>query len=281
MSGADEVIKRVRDLPSLPAVVVELLMTMEQHDVDTHALAARISLDQALTAKALRLANSSFYGLQSKVTSISQAIAVLGFHSIRTLVTACSITASLPPRAVPGFDFEAFWRHAIAGAVCARVLARLIGVNPDTAFTAGLLHDLGVLVLASQFPADYVRVVAWQSEHDCVAAEAERQIFGTDHAAVGAALAEHWKFPQQIGAAVAAHHLTVADDGFAPSDLTTVIQAANVLAHALDLGGEERDQVPPLSLAVWRTLDRGERPWDSVFSEIEQLYQDVCQTLSP
>lgn len=281
MSDANTVIGRVRDLPSLPAVVVELLMTMEQPDIDTHALAARIALDQALTAKTLRLANSSFYGLQSKVTSIAQAIAVLGFHSIRTLVTACSITASFPRGAAPGFDFEAFWRHAIAGAACARVLARLVGVSADTAFTAGLLHDLGTLVLASLYPLDYQQVVAWQRAHDCSTAQAEQQVFGTDHTAVGAALAEHWKFPLQIRVAVAAHHVVLAHDSVAPADLTSVIQAANVLAHALDLGNQEHDQVPPLSLALWRTLDKGAPSWPDVFSEIEALYHDVCQTLTP
>ncbi|MBC7455158.1 MAG: HDOD domain-containing protein, partial [Massilia sp.] len=85
----EEVVKRLRDLPSLPAVVIELLSTMEQEDIDIHLLGAKIALDQSLTAKTLRLANSSFYGLQSKVISIPQAISVLGFRSIRSLVTAC------------------------------------------------------------------------------------------------------------------------------------------------------------------------------------------------
>lgn len=285
MTSASDVIIGVRDLPSLPAVVVELLATMEQEDVDTHLLAARITLDQALTAKTLRLANSSFYGLQSKVTTIAQAISVLGFHSIRTLVTACTLTASFAPPRGGEFDFQAFWRHAIASAVCARVLARRLRVNPDTAFTAGLLHDLGTLVLATLFPADYARVTAWQRQHDCTASPAEHAIFGIDHADVGAALAAHWKFPRQIQAAVADHHVRLANDGVAPADLTTVVQAANVLAHALDLGGQEHDQVPPLSLAVWRALEAGAEPdghdWAAVFGEIEQLYHDMCQTLTP
>lgn len=281
MSRADAVIKSVRDLPSLPAVVADLLMTVGQDDVDTHALAAKITLDQALTAKTLRLANSSFYGLQSKVTSIAHAISVLGFHSIRTLVTACSIRDSFGARSVPGFDFEAFWRHAIATAACARVLARHVQVNPDTAFTVGLLHDLGTLVLATHFRDDYHQVLAWQRLHDCPAATAEHAVFGTDHAAVGAALAAHWKFPQPMQAAVAAHHVLLADTAVAPADLTTLIQAANVLAHALDLGGQEHDQTPPLSLSVWRALDHPEMPWHSVFCDSEQLYTDLCQTLIP
>ncbi|GGZ06759.1 HDOD domain-containing protein [Pseudoduganella plicata] len=280
MKRPEDIIRSVRDLPSLPGIVAELLATMEQEDIDTHALAARITQDQALTAKTLRLANSSFYGLQSKVTSIAQAVSVLGFHAIRTLVTACSVTASFAPRPGGQFDFPAFWRHAIASAVCARVLARHLRVNVETAFTAGLLHDLGTLVLVTRLPDEYTQVVAWQREHDCTAATAEQALFGTDHAAVGAALAAHWKFPQQIQAAVAGHHTVLPDDDLAPADLTTVVQAANVLAHALDLGGPENDQAPPLSLAVWRAFALDEAAWDGVFSEAEQLYREMCGALA-
>ena len=291
MIAAADIIKCVRDLPSLPAVVAELLATMEQEDIDTHVLAAKIALDQALTAKTLRLANSSFYGLQSKVTTIQQAISVLGFHSIRTLVTACSVTASFAPVKDVEFDFQAFWRHAIGGAVCARVLAPRCGVNPDTAFTAGLLHDLGTLVLCTRFPAEYRRVLAHRREHDCTTSAAQLAVFGIDHAAVGSALTAHWKFPRQIQAAVAGHHLGdeaaahggpgAGNGGRAAPSLTTVIYLANILAHALDMSGQEDDQVPPLSLAAWDALGLDDGAWQARFAEAEQLYHDMCQTLSP
>jgi HD-like signal output (HDOD) protein len=275
--AAADIIKCVRDLPSLPAVVAELLATMEQEDIDTHVLAAKIAL----------LANSSFYGLQSKVTTIQQAISVLGFHSIRTLVTACSVTASFAPVKDVEFDFQAFWRHAIGSAVCARVLAPRCGVNPDTAFTAGLLHDLGTLVLCTRFPADYRRVLAYRREHDCVTSAAQLAVFGIDHAAVGSALTAHWKFPQSIQAAVAGHHLAeeaaarFGARGPAAPTLTTVIYLANILAHALDMSGQEDDQVPPLSLEVWGALDLDDGAWAGAFAEAEQLYHDMCQTLTP
>ncbi len=278
MITADDVIRSVRDLPSLPAVVAELLATMEQEDVDSHALAAKIALDQALTAKTLRLANSSFYGLQSKVTTIQQAISVLGFHSIRTLVTACSVTASFAPVKGADFDFPAFWRHAIGSAVCARVLAPRCGLNPDTAFTAGLLHDLGTLVLCTRFPDDYRRVEAYRREHDCVTSAAQTAVFGIDHAAVGSALAAHWKFPLPIQAAVAGHH---APAPAGPTSLATLIHLANIVAHALDLSGAEDDQVPPLSLAAWQAPNLDDTGWLAVFAEVEQLFRDMCRTLTP
>lgn len=279
---ADDVIKAVRDLPSLPAVVAELLATMEQEDIDTHVLAGKITLDQALTAKTLRLANSSFYGMSSKVTTIHQAISVLGFHSIRTLVTACSVTASFTPGAGDAFDFPGFWRHAIGSAVCARVLAPHYRINPDTAFTAGLLHDLGTLVLATRFRDDYLRVSAYQREHDSLTETAQLAVFGIGHAAVGAALAAHWKFPPPIQAAVAEHH-SVGErlTRHTPVTLPAVVYLANILAHALDLSGQQDDQAPPLPLAAWQALALSDSACDSVFAETEQLFHDMCQMLTP
>jgi putative nucleotidyltransferase with HDIG domain len=280
--NADAISKAVRDLPSLPAVVSELLASMGQEDLDTHALAAKITLDQALTAKTLRLANSSFYGLPTKVTSIQQAVTVLGFHSIRTLVTACAVTGSFAATPAGGLDFQQFWRHAVASAACARVLAPYCRLNPDTAFTAGLLHDLGTLVLATRFPLEYQQVIAYQREHDCLCASAELAVFGVDHAAVGSALAAHWKFPPAIQAAVAQHHQEPAPAALGMQlPLATLIHLANVLAHALDLAGREDEQAPPLSLAAWQALDLSAVACGKVFQDSEQLFHDMCQVLPP
>jgi HD-like signal output (HDOD) protein len=278
MTAAD-IIGAVGNLPSLPAVVMELLASIDQDDLDPHALAAKITLDQALSAKTLRLANSSFYGMPSKVLSIQQAVSVLGVHSIRTLVTACAVTASFAPAPASGLDFAAFWRHALASAAAARVLAPLCRVSPDTAFTAGLLHDLGTLVLATVYPAQYLQVSAYQRQHDCLSAVAQQALFGTDHAAVGSALAAHWQFPPAIQQAVAQHHQAPDPAGAAP--LTLVVYLANILAHALDLAEQEHDQAPPLSLAAWQALGLDDAGCARLFRDIEHLYHDLSQSLLP
>jgi len=276
MTPLDEVIKRIHDLPSLPAVVVELLTSMEQEDIDTHALAGKIALDQSLAAKTLRLANSSFYGMPSTVHSIQQAIAVLGFHSIRTLVTACSVTDSFPASAGSRFDFQGFWRHAVGTAVCAKVLAPHLRQNPETAFIAGLLHDLGILVLATRFPAEYADVASWRAAHDSGTVEAERAVCGHDHAMIGSALCAYWKFPDNIQRAVADHHQ---GDALAPLSLPLTVHLANTLAHALDLAEQPDDQVPPLSQHAWRAAGLDEPTWLAVFADCEQMFQELCKIL--
>ena len=126
----EQAIGNIRDLPSLPLVVTELISSFDQADTSVGELAAKISKDQALTAKTLRLANSSFYGLQCKVRTIDQAVAVLGFDSVRALVTAAGIIGNAGSAAdAAHFDFPSFWRHAIGTALCAKSLARLAKCN--------------------------------------------------------------------------------------------------------------------------------------------------------
>jgi putative nucleotidyltransferase with HDIG domain len=276
MTSIDDVIKRIHDLPSLPAVVIELLSSMEQDDIDTHALAGKIALDQALSAKTLRLANSSFYGMPTQVTTIQQAISVLGFHSIRTLVTACAVTGCFARGPGAEFDFDSFWRHAIGTAACGRVLAKRLRLNPETAFTAGLLHDLGTMVLVTRYPSDYRAVEAYRRQHDCSSSAAQQAVFGLDHAMIGSALAAYWKFPQSIQQAVAQHHHAPPPG---PPTLALAIYLGNVLAHALDLSGQEDDQVPALDWPAWETLGLDHGGSMALLAEAEQLYHDLSKIL--
>ncbi|NYE61034.1 HD-like signal output (HDOD) protein [Duganella sp. 1224] len=263
----DDVIRHVRDLPSLPAVVAELLSCMERDDIDLGYLAGRIALDQALTAKTLRLANSSFYGMPSRVTSIQQAMSVLGLHSVRTMVTACGVIGAVPPAAGPALDFGQFWRHAIATAVWARALARQLRQSPDTAFTAGLLHNLGTLVLATRFPAEYAAVPQWRAAHvDASVAEAELAVFGVDHAQAGGALAAHWKFPATIQDAICHQHRANA------SGLALAVGLAHQLAVPAADGDARREQ-------AWTTLAVDDAQRQQLSESCPRLVSDMCQIL--
>jgi HD-like signal output (HDOD) protein len=260
----DEVVRRVHDLPSLPAVVAELLSSMEdEDDIDLNYLAGRLALDQALTAKTLRLANSSFYGMPSKVISIPQAMSVLGLHSVRTLVTACGVIGAVPKAAGTPLDFDAFWRHAIATAVWARALARHLRQSPDTAFTTGLLHNLGTLVLATRFPEEYAAVPLWRSAHqDASVAEAELAVFGVDHTEAGRALAAHWKFPLAIQDAISQQHR---------ADATGLALAVG-LAHLLAGPADDKE-------STWATLAIDDEQRRQLTEHCTLMVNDMCQIL--
>ena len=274
--SVDDVVGRLQDLPSLPAVVMELLTSIDQEDVDISVLARKVSHDQALTAKTLRLANSSTYGLQVKVTTIQQAIAFLGFQTTRKLITAAAVTGCFSAGQCAGFDDKAFWRHSIATAACARVLARHLRFNQDYAFTAGLLHDIGRLVLVCTYPRRYADVIAWRRARDCELIEAERAVLGLDHVMAGIALAERWNFSETLRLGIAWHHEPErAGAGF----LATIVHVANAIVHALDMAGEVNDLVPPVSPVAWGALGLTEDAYLHVFRETELQFDEIYTVL--
>ena len=272
----DDIVRKLEDLPSLPAVVMELLGSIDQEDVDISVLAKKVSHDQALTSKTLRLANSSLYGLQVKVTTIQQAITFLGFQTTRKLITAAAVTGCFAQGQCPGFDDKAFWRHSIAAAACCRVIARRMRFNQDVAFTAGLLHDIGRLVLMSSFPLEYGQVLAYQRQKDVSALEAEQAQMGIDHLVAGVALADHWNFSDTMKMAIAYHH-----DPDAPGAgiLATIVHVANAIVHALDLAGDEDELVPTVSSSAWTALGLNEEAYLHVFRETELQFEEITLVL--
>lgn len=272
----DEVVSGLQDLPSLPAIVMELLASIDQEDADISVLARKVSHDQALTAKTLRLANSSAYGLQVKVTTIQQAITFVGFQTTRNLITAAAVTGCFAEGRCAGFNHKAFWRHSIATAACARVLARRLRFNQDYAFTAGLLHDIGRLVLISTYPQHYAEAIAWRAAQDCELLAAEHAVLGVDHVAAGVALAEHWNFSDTMRLAIAHHH---APEAPGAGLLATIIHVANAIVHALDIADEEDELVPQVSSLAWTALGLNEESYLHVFRETELQFDEICTVL--
>lgn len=270
----EDVMNGVSNLPSLPAVVVELLQALGSDEVDAELLARQIGRDQALVAKMLRVANSSFYGLQGKVNSITDAIVVLGLRGVRTLATAAAVTGAFSGIAVQGFDIRMFWRHSIGIALCARVVARHMKVGEDNAFTVGLLHDIGRLVLASCFKDHLVAVLAYQREHDCLLIDAERAVLGIDHALIGEVLTERWHFPPLICNVIAHHH---DPDGAEP--LACVVHLADAITHALDLVGDENERVPPVRVGCWDTARFDAARLQEMFAEVDAQFEAACGVL--
>lgn len=264
------------DLPSLPAVVMELLGSIDAEDADLTLLAKKLALDQALTAKTLRLANSSAFGLQVKVTTIQQAMAFLGIQTTRNLIMAASITGCFPSGRCPAFNDKAFWRLSIAVAACARMLARHVQFNQDVAFTAGLLHGIGRLVLVTRYPEQYGAVLRECERVDADLAETERAMLGVDHVMAGVALAEHWQFSATLRQAIAFHgQPETPGAGF----LATIVHVANAVAHALDLAGDARDVVPAVSSVAWSALGLSEEAWLQVFRETELQFEEMTAIL--
>lgn len=272
-----EVLLTIHKLPSLPAVVLELLASMDQEDTDVETLGGKIAQDQALTAKSLRLANSSFYGLVQQVTTPQQAISILGFRTVRSLVTTAALMGSAPHSTHAVFDSKTFWRHGIAAAVCAREIANHLGCNAEYAYTAGLLHDIGRLIVVTQFPSHFDAIMVHMSQHPCTLVQAEQAVLGMDHAAVGHALTQHWKFPMALQQAVACHHTPPVPGEEA---LTTTVRLANVLAHALESTLEEDAPMTQTVAALGAALGLEGDQWSASIARIKKAFSGASLVLS-
>ena len=272
-----DVLKVIHRLPALPTVVMELLASMDQDDVDVDTLARKITQDQALTAKTLRLANSSFYGRTHAVNSMAETIGILGFRTVRSVVTTAGLMQSMGQGAGAGPDLQPFWRHAIAAAVCARELAPYLRVNADHAYTAGLLHDIGRLVLVTQLTPHYAAVLDYASANACSTLVAERAVLGLDHAEIGQTLAAAWKFPPHLQQAVGLHHSPEVPQGDA---LALVVMAADAIVHGLDLAPDPADAVPQMAPHLWSHLGVDDKTLLQVFARTEKQFVAASQILT-
>lgn len=277
----EDVLADIRKLPSLPAVVNELIRALDNELTEIEQLAEGIAKDQSLAARALRVANSPFYGVQHKVASIHDAIVILGFRAVGSLVMAASVTNYFPTPSGGVFDPVTYWRHGIGVAICARALAREVDLDAEAAFSAGLLHDIGVLMLLTTRPRPYAAVFERRRERDCGLADAEQEVLGFDHAQAGAALTARWRLPEAIVRAVALHHAPEPGrDAVATATLADVVYVANILAHALDLAGDPDAQVPPLDAAVWRRIGLREQRLMALLPDIEREHESYCALLA-
>jgi len=276
----ETVVAQLGSLPAIPDVVIELQDIFRQETPDIEQIAHKIGQDQVIVAKVLRLANSSFYGLQCKVASIHDAIVVLGLRTVRTLVTAAGITAHLRSNPLlDGFDQGIFWLHSVGAAFCARRLSLRIDSNlesAENAFITGLLHDIGRYALATLFPAQYRCAIAYRDRHDCQPLDAEHEVIGIDHAQVGAALAQRWKFTPDICKAIALHHCP---DDSQKTTLTDVIHLADIMAHALDFPSSKDDLMPLLSEKTWRRIGLDWQEFGRLLAEADAHRHEADQLL--
>lgn len=269
----EQVLDRANRLPSPPGLVADLIASLEDDGARLDDLAERIGRDQAIAAKVLRLANSAFYGMAGKVASLVQASVVLGQRNLRSLAIGAGVIAPFAGLKGAPYDLSQFWRHSVGVAAAARALATECGENVEFAFTAGLLHDIGRLVLVAGFPDAYAEVLRERAATDSYLIDAEREHLGLDHALVGAALAQRWRFPEPIRVAVAEHH----DLPENAAKLSCLVQCADVLAIALDFGNSPEALVPPLAAQAWNQLELTWETLPSLLPEVDRLYAGASE----
>lgn len=227
---------RLQHLPSIPALYGELMELLQRPETDLEDVARVVQRDPAMTAKMLKLVNSAFFGLQREVSSSIEACTFLGLDTIRSLVLSLQTFSQFQSLKLGGIDIETLWRHSLRVGQAAKRIAQIQETPArivDEAFVAGLLHDVGKLILAGNCPDEYRQALHFARTRPTDTAEGERAVFGCDHADVGGYCLGLWGLPVPVVEAIALHHRPAQCPAHTMGPLTAV-HAANVLVQERD-----------------------------------------------
>lgn len=230
------VLKGVDGLKPLPATVTRALKLMEEPDISIREIVAVIAVDQALSARLLKFANSAYYGFPHPATTLHEAITRLGIRRTKNLLFTLSYS-SLLGRRVASYNLGngELWRHSVAVAMASQRLAERVAYTaPDEAYMGGLLHDIGKLMLDQYFKVNWDHLLGLGQTYQLTLIEAEKRLLGLDHAEVGAELARKWELPACLVEAIAYHHLPVA--AVTSPHLAAIVHLADVITLRLGIG---------------------------------------------
>lgn len=241
-----EVSRRIVNVPPLPSVAMKLIALAGDPNVELEEIDAVVSSDQSLAIRVLQIANSPFYGASYRIASIAQAVMLIGFRSLRNLALGLSVMKVANGEAGSKLNLETFWKHSLATAIAARGLSAANGQkHPDEAFTAGLIHDIGKIILMREAGDAYS--IAQEGPHRSIVTidHLEHEVFEMDHAELGGELCRHWHIPEEIADAVSGHH------SFEPESVTSaslhkpagLVFVADQLAKIAGFGSGHDDAV--------------------------------------
>jgi len=205
------VISNIRNLPTPPIVFHQIQKVINDPNVSAGQVASILAEDPAMSAKVLRLTNSAFYGLSKEIESVKQAVVIVGFEAIKNLVLSASVLDMFKGKNIDQEYQEKFWRHSLSTAFCCRLLARNLrkrgSVDPDSAFSAGLLHDVGKLIICCFLEPEHAKYMAErQKDRESLDFEIEDRILSYNHAQIGGFLGVQWKIPHKLTEAITYHH---------------------------------------------------------------------------
>ena len=241
LDSLEKILDGAKDLAALPQVVMRVLDLTNDPKATAHDLEKIIALDQALAAKILTLANSSYYGLPRRVSTLREAVVFLGFKTLRNLaMTITTFNMFLGRSDTPALARRSLWRHSVDTAQCARVIVGQLpaptqeAVGADQAYTCGLLHDVGKMALDQSRHALFVAITKIADTHRVRYSRIEAEVLAFSHGQIGAALATRWNLPPMLCEAIAFHHTPRAAE--MNPKLTATVCLANEVAHFLESG---------------------------------------------
>ncbi len=277
---AKEMVKGIAKLASLPEVCVRVNEMVDDPRSSAADIGKVISRDTALTAQLLRMANSAFYNFPSKVSTISRAVTVVGERELRYLVLALSAVRTFSQIPVELINMASFWRHAVYCGVVARLVASHCHVlHAERLFVAGLLHDLGMLVMMNRVPEQEKIALAESESGTKTLNQAELDQFGFDHAEVGSVLLEQWNIPAALCETVACHHdISKAEEARLDA---AIVHIANVIASRAELSDEDDGPVPEVDPKAWDLTGLNEDMLTQIAEEAAPMFAESWSLIQP
>jgi HD-like signal output (HDOD) protein len=254
MTALEKLFANLPRLPSIPKIVQDLIASLCKEDVDIGSLVAQVKQDQSLSARVLAMANSSQYGVSKKIGAIDQAVTLIGLSALRSLVIASGMSRAFSQ--IEGVDMRAFWRHGLVTAGVARVLGNRKGINAEFAYTAGLMYQIGELIIHLAYPAASKQLMRENGPKGVELLKVERSLTETDHCEVGEEMAVRWNFPVEIRNAL---RWCVEPLEAEAEPLASVVYLAAQIAHGLELGQSAEEISVALDIHVLARLSM-ERP---------------------
>ena len=251
---AERIVTNVLKVAALPAVAMKFSEAIRDPLTSNQDLDNIVSEDSALAAKVLMIANSALFNFPSKIDTISKAITIIGHKQLSEIILSCSIVAMFKDIPQDVVDMEQFWRHSISVATAARILAASRQEqNIEKFFTAGLLHDIGKLIVFLEAPKYALEVIKQCTEKQELMYIVEKDVLGFDHAKLGSLLLKKWKLPEEIVSTVYYHHMPSVTSGdiIGPS----IIHIADILTHSVQFGSSGESFIPKLNEKAWKSLD--------------------------
>jgi len=274
VQNIDAKIKRLKDLPTLPTILMQCNKMLKNPNVSATELAKAIKSDPSISSKVLRLVNSAFYGLSGKISSVSQAIVILGFNTVRNIFLSVSVFELLPKNEdFGGFQISKFWEHSIGCAVISKIFGQRLGMkDPEEVFTAGLLHDVGKVVIAKLFREDFSTILKTTHKEKVLFLDAEQEVLGITHYKIGELIAKDWKLPSTLTETICFHHGCTGKINH--PKLVAIIHLADIITRILQIGSGGDQVIPEIDNRSWDTLNMNidfiERLVDVIDEELDK-----------
>ncbi len=270
-----QVVSNIRNLPTPPIVFHQIQKVIHDPKVSAGQIAKILQEDPAMSVKVLKLTNSAFYGLQREIESVKQAVIIVGLEAIKNLVLSASVLDMFKGKDIDQEFQEKFWRHSLAVGFCARLLAKMGRVrgmlDPDSAFSGGLLHDIGKVIMCCFLQAEHAQVKKERTTDQTSATYLiEERVLGYNHCQIGAILAEQWKLPRRLTDAVAFHHHPQLAEG---GEMTPyVTHVANYVAKKTFFDSYEQHLIGSLEAGVLDFMQLTEADLDQLAENLRQEY---------